>query len=128
MNNDTRQFHHKLVQCAVLIYQKDANPRMTLVYASLIPLVIDPKLLSNFEIIKRKRKKLTSSEIPFLTLFVSDLTIVVFNYEFRFAWHGKQVIKLVSKLNWVDFHDISAMAGRYHFVFHINQPPNPCCT
>ena len=79
MDNDTQQFHHKLVQCAVLIYQ-DANPRnkiLIVVYASLIPLIISVNLLSIFGIIKTKRNKFTSSEILFLTLFLNDLTIGV---------------------------------------------------
>ena len=78
MNNDTQEFHHKLPECAVLIYQKDANARkklLILVYASLIPLIISVNLLSIFGIIKTKRNKLTSSHIVFLTLFASDLTI-----------------------------------------------------
>ena len=87
MNKDTQQFHHKLVQCDVLIYQKDANPRnklLILVYASLFALIIGPNLQSNFGRIKRKRNAFTSMEILFLRLFVSDLTIV-FNYHSAFA-------------------------------------------
>ena len=50
---------------------------MILVYAIFIPLIISANLLSIFGIIKTKRNKFTSSQILFLTLFVSDLTIGV---------------------------------------------------
>lgn len=59
---------------------KDVNARnklLILVYASLIPLIIGVNLLSIFGIIKTKRNKFTSSQIVFLTLFVSDLTISI---------------------------------------------------
>ena len=47
---------------------------MTVIHASLIPLIISANLLSIFGIIKTKRKAFTSSQILFLTLFSSDLS------------------------------------------------------
>ena len=80
MNNNTQHFHHKLHECAESFYQQDVNARnklLILVYASLIPLIVSANLLSIFGIIKTKRNKFTSSQILFLTLFVSDLAIGV---------------------------------------------------
>ena len=77
MNNDTQQFHHKLRKCASLIFANPRNKLLILVYAILIPLIIIANFLSIFGIIKTKQKKFTSSQILFLALFVSDLTIGV---------------------------------------------------
>ena len=77
MNNDTQQFHHNLRECALLIFANARNKLLILVYTTLIPLIISANLLSIFGIIKTKRNKFTSSQILFLALFVSDLTIGV---------------------------------------------------
>ena len=55
---------------------KDANLKnaMTAIHAYLIPLIISANFLSIFGIIKTKRKAFTSSQILFLTLFLSDLS------------------------------------------------------
>ena len=50
---------------------------MTITYASLIPLIVSANLLLIFGIIKTKRNKFTSSQILFLALFMSDLTLRV---------------------------------------------------
>ena len=50
---------------------------MTVTYASLIPLIVSANLLLIFGIIKTKRNKFTSSQILFLALFMSDLTLRV---------------------------------------------------
>ena len=47
---------------------------VTVLHASLIPLIIGANLVLIFGITKTKRKKFTSSQILFLTLFSSDLT------------------------------------------------------
>ena len=77
MNNDTQQFHRNLRECALLIFANARNKLLILVYAILIPLIIIANFLSIFGIIKTKPKKFTSSQILFLALFVSDLTIGV---------------------------------------------------
>ena len=77
MINDRQQFHRKLHECALLIFANARNKLLILVYAILIPLIISANLLSIFGIIKTKRNKFTSSQILFLTLFVSDLTVGV---------------------------------------------------
>ena len=50
---------------------------MTITYASLIPLIVSANLLLIFGIIKTKRNKFMSSQILFLALFMSDLTLGV---------------------------------------------------
>ena len=47
---------------------------MTLIHASLIPVIISANFLSIFGIIKTKRNAFTSSQILFLTLFLSALS------------------------------------------------------
>ena len=84
MNNDTQQFHHKLHECASLIFANPRNKLLILVYAILISLIISPNLLSMFGIIKIKWNKFTSSQILFLALFVSDLTIGVVHLPIKF--------------------------------------------
>ena len=70
MNNTT---------CILLYRTKHANIRnlLTSIYVSLIPLIIGANLLLIIGLIKTKRGKLTSSQILFSTLFVSDLTFGV---------------------------------------------------
>ena len=66
MNNTT---------CIFLYRTKHASIRnlLTSVYVNLIPLIIGANLLLIIGLIKTKRGKLTSSQILFSTLFVSDL-------------------------------------------------------
>ena len=77
--NNTIRFPHRLSKCILLFRTKDANIRTLLsaVYGSLIPLIMSLNLLLILGIIKTKKKKFTSSQILFLTLFVSDLTFGV---------------------------------------------------
>ena len=67
--------------CFTLISRsKDSNLRnelSTVIYAILIPLIISANMLLIIGLIKIKRNKFTSSQILFLTLFVSDLTFGV---------------------------------------------------
>ena len=58
-----------------LLQRTDPNVRtlVAVLHASLIPLIIGANLLLSFGITKTKRKKFTSSQILFLTLFSSDL-------------------------------------------------------
>ena len=77
MNNKTEEFVDKFTKCTLLFHTKDAsvkNKVLTVIYASLIPLIIIANLLLIFGIIKTKRNKLSSSLVLFSTLFVSDLT------------------------------------------------------
>ena len=80
MNNTTHQFPFSSSECFIFTRAKDANVRIeqvTIIYASLIPLIISANMLLIFGIIKTKRQRFTSSQILFLTLFSSDLTIGV---------------------------------------------------
>ena len=77
MNSSTRQFLHKFPACEVVFRTKDPDARTTLltvIYASLIPLIIVINSLLIFGIIKTKLSKFTPSQILFLTLFLSDFT------------------------------------------------------
>ena len=69
----------------------DPNVRtlVTVLHASLIPLIIGANLLLIFGITKTKRKKFTSSQILFLTLFSSDLTygVVQIPLEIYLKWN-----------------------------------------
>ena len=79
MNNKTLQ--EDSPKCFTLISRsKDSNMRnelSTVIYAILIPLIICANMLLIIGLTKTKRKKFTSSQILFLTLFVSDLTFGV---------------------------------------------------
>ena len=65
---------------------------VTVLHASLIPLIIGANLVLIFGITKTKRKKFTSSQILFLTLFSSDLTygIVQIPLEIYVKWDKKK--------------------------------------
>ena len=76
MNNTTQLFTHRFPRCSSLLRIKDTNLKnvMTVIHASLIPVIISANFLSIFGIIKTKRNAFTSSQILFLTLFLSDLS------------------------------------------------------
>ena len=80
--NNTKKFPQRLPECVLLFGTKDVNNLtqtilLTAVYGSLMPLIIGANLLLINGLIKTKKKKFTSSQILFLTLFVSDLTFGV---------------------------------------------------
>ena len=82
MNNTTLQFLHGSPNCFLPLHiiSVDAKNKLkvfSVIGAILIPVIITINLLLIFGIIKTKRNKFTSSQILFLTLFVSDLTFGV---------------------------------------------------
>ena len=80
MNNTMMPFLHRYPQYILLLQTKDVNVKnklMSVTSASLIPFIVTVNLLLIFGIIKTKRNNFTSSQILFLTLFVSDLTFGV---------------------------------------------------
>ena len=80
MNNITYQFPLRKPKCFTFTRTRQAGvigEPLFLIYTSLIPLIIGANLLSIFGIIKTKRRNFTSSQILFLTLFLSDITIGV---------------------------------------------------
>ena len=80
MNNNTNQFPRRKPKCFTFTHTRQAGvigEPLFVIYASLIPLIVGANLLSIFGIIKTKRKNFTSSQILFLTLFLSDITIGV---------------------------------------------------
>ena len=80
MNNTTRELPKTFLQCFSLYRTEDRYVRDTalaVIYVSIIPLIICANLLLIIGIIKTKRNKFTASQILFLTLFLSDLTVAV---------------------------------------------------
>ena len=80
MKNTTGQSENEFLECILLFRTKDANVRntlLTVIYATLIPIIIGANLLLIIGIAKTKQNKLSSSQILFLTLFLSDLTFGV---------------------------------------------------
>ena len=80
MRNTTGQSVNELSQCTLLFRTKDGNVRntlLTVIYTTLIPIIIGANLLLIIGITKTKLNKLSSSQILFLTLFLSDLTFGV---------------------------------------------------
>ena len=78
MNNATNQFPLRKPKCFTFTRTRQAGvigEPLFVIYASLIPLIVGANLLSIFGIIKTKRRNFTSSQILFLTLFLSDITI-----------------------------------------------------
>ena len=78
MNNATNQFPFRKPKCFTFTRTRQAGvigEPLFVIYASLIPLIVGANLLSIFGIIKTKRRNFTSSQILFLTLFLSDITI-----------------------------------------------------
>ena len=78
MNNTTRRFIKRPGKCfsSFLSQEKNVeNISVTAIYACLIPLIIGANLLSIIGIIKTKKNKFTSSQILFLALFLSDMTL-----------------------------------------------------
>ena len=81
MNNTTQLLLYKFLKCFTVARTEDENVKntaLTIIYASLIPLITGTNLLLIFGIIKTKRFNSSSSQILFLTLFLSDFTIGVF--------------------------------------------------
>ena len=81
MNNTTQLLLYKFLKCFTVARTEDENVKntaLTIIYASLIPLIVGTNLLLIFGIIKTKRFNFSSSQILFLTLFLSDFTIGMF--------------------------------------------------
>ena len=78
MNNTTRRFVKRPGRCFSFFLSQEKNAEnisVTAIYACLIPLIIIANLLSIIGIIKTKKNKFTSSQILFLALFLSDMTL-----------------------------------------------------
>ena len=78
MINTTENFTTKPGKCVSLFLSQEKNLEnisVTTVYACLIPSIIMANLFSIFGIIKTKKIKYASSQILFLALFLSDLTL-----------------------------------------------------
>lgn len=77
MNSTTLTFQYPKPPCILITRTTNTDGRkqaLTVVYVTYIPLIITVNLLSIIGIIQTKLKKLNSSQVLFLTLFVSDLT------------------------------------------------------
>ena len=78
MNNTTRRFIKRPGKCFSFFLSQEKNAEnisVTAIYACLISLIIMANLLSIIGIIKTKKNKFTSSQILFLALFLSDMTL-----------------------------------------------------
>ena len=78
MNNTTKIFVNRYGDCFSFFRSLPRNVEnisVTAVYACLIPSIIVANLFSIIGIIKTKKNKYTSSQILFLALFLSDMTI-----------------------------------------------------
>ena len=80
-NNATLQLILKFPECVTFAsVTKDENVRNTVpavICTSLIPVIVGANLLLILGIIKTKETKFTSSQILFIILFLSDMTIGV---------------------------------------------------
>ena len=109
MNNTTQQFTHRYPRCPSIFRIKDTNVKnvMTVINASLIPLIISANFLSILGITKTKRNAFTSSQILFLTLFLSDLT------------YGAVQIPVEIYVSWKS-HDptcFEILVGKFFFIY-----------
>ena len=80
MNNTTERFERGYTECLSVFRFIDSEitrPLLTGIYASLIPLIIGANVLLITGITKIKQNKFSSSQILFLTLFLSDLSFGV---------------------------------------------------
>ena len=78
MNNTTVTFQYPKPYCIWIAYPKDSDVRtqvLIALYATLTVLIITVNLLSINGIIKTKTDKFNSSQVLFLILFASDMTI-----------------------------------------------------
>ena len=82
---------------------------ITVIHASLIPLIISANLLLIFGLIKTRRNNFTPSQILFLTLFLSDLTfgLVQLPFQIYVNWNSS------------DPAYFEIIAGPYFFAFPI---------
>ena len=81
MNNTTQQCLHKLHKCLIQRTRVDGDAKgtlLTVISAILMPLVIGANFLIIFGIIKTKLGNFSSPQILFLTLFLNDLIISMF--------------------------------------------------
>lgn len=89
MNNTIQQFLIKFPKCLNLPRAEDENATktaLTVIYSSLIPLIVCANSLLIF---KTKRANFSSSQIMFLTLFLSDLTIGILQLPTEIYIKGK---------------------------------------
>ena len=80
MNNTTKKLPLSL------LHAEGADARtiiITIIHASLIPLIISANLLLIFGLMKTRRNNFTPSQILFLTLFLSDLTFGLVQLPFQ---------------------------------------------
>ena len=80
MNNSTKTFIKRPGNCSSFFLSREKNVEnfvVTTIYSCLIPLIIGANLLLIVGIIKTKKNKFTSSQILFLALFMSDMTLGV---------------------------------------------------
>ena len=79
MNNNTSHFYSVLTKGCISLQStrtgKTTKLSFTIIYAILIPFIVSSNLLAIIGIIKTKRNKFTVSQILFIVLFLSDLSL-----------------------------------------------------
>ena len=93
MNNTTEPFERRNTECFSVFRFMDSEitrPLLTGIYTSLIPLIIGANVLLITGITKIKQNKFSSSQILFLTLFLSDLSfgVVQIPYQIYLMWRS----------------------------------------
>ena len=93
MSNTTERFERGYTECFSVfgfIDSEITRPILTGIYASLIPLITGDNVLLITGIAKIKHNKFSSSQILFLTLFLSDLSfgVVQIPYQIYLMWRS----------------------------------------
>ena len=126
MNNTTQQFLIKFPKCLNLPRAEDENvtkTALTVIYSSLIPIIVCANLLLIFGIIKTKRANFSSSQIMFLILFLSDLTtgILQLPTEIYIKWKSSYRTCLEIKLAQFYWEFPTCMSGNLLFLISIDR-------
>ena len=124
--NETTQFLHTSPKCLTAAYAIDGNARntlLTVIYASLIPLIITANLSLIFGIIKTKQNKFSSTQILFLILFLSDFTFGMFQLplEIYVKWKSTYPTCLEIKLARFSRGFPICMSGTILFVISVDR-------
>ena len=126
MNNTTLQFLHRFPKCNMLFHTRAVdikNKLLPIISASLIPFIIIANSLLIFGIIKNKRNKFTSSQILFLTLFISDLTfsMVQIPIQTYLLWKSQDITCFEAQLSTFSLTFPLIMSGSLLFVISIDR-------
>ena len=133
INNTTKRFERGYTKCFSVFHFIDSEvtrPLLTGIYTSLIPLIIGANVLLITGITKIKQNKFSSSQIFFLTLFLSDLSfgVVQIPYQIYLMWRSDDPTCLEIQLGIFSTTFPISMSGNVLFVITINRYINVCTT